>query len=138
MPLDQGLYEGLADLRYALRQFLAFSEAATAAEGVTAQQYQAMLVVKADPAGAVTIGDLAGRMLLKHHGAVQLVDRLVSAGLVERRRSTADRRVVLVALTAGGANQLERLASHHAHELLKHEPLLAESLRRLGAIGRRL
>ena len=136
MALDPSRYEGLARFRHVLRQFLAFSEVATREEGITPQQYQAMLVIKTHPDSTVMIGDLAAEMLLQHHGAVQLIDRLVRAGLVERHRSDADHRVVLASLTEDGAQRLERLAANHSRELLKYEPLLAESLRRLGGIGR--
>ena len=131
MALDPSLYEGLAQFRYALRQFLAFSEAETREAGVTPQQYQALLVIKTHPEGTTTVRELADQMLLQHHGAVQLIDRLVRAELVERRQSPTDRRSVLVTITQKGAKLLERLASNHIKELLKHEPLLAESLRRL-------
>lgn len=136
MALDPSLYEGLAGFRYALREFLAFSEAATRAAGVTSQQYQALLVVKTHSRGAITIRGLAAQMLLRHHGAVQLIDRLVAAGLVERRDSPTDRRTVLVVMTAKGAEMLEHLAANHVRELLKREPLLAESLQRLRRMGR--
>jgi DNA-binding MarR family transcriptional regulator len=134
--LDGSLYEGLAGFRYALRQFLAFSEAATQAAGVTPQQYQALLVIKTHPAGAIMIRDFADQMLLQHHGAVQLIDRLVSAELVERKPSPTDGRSVLVTMTASGAKLLEHLASNHLRELLKREPLLAESLKRLRQMAR--
>jgi DNA-binding MarR family transcriptional regulator len=111
--LDSGVYEGLAAFRYALRRFLAFSEAATKAAGVTSQQYQALLVIRAHP------------------GAVQMIDRLARAQLVERRDSPSDRRSVLVALTARGAKLLQHLASEHLAELRRQEPLLVESLERL-------
>jgi len=130
MP-SASLYEELAGFRFALRKFLAFSEATTGAAGVTPQQYQALLVIKTDPERATTIRALAGQMLMQHHGAVQLVDRLAGAGLVERSHSPTDRRSVLVALTHKGAELLERLATNHAKELLEQEPLLAESLKRL-------
>lgn len=133
---DPGLYEGLAAFRYALRQFLAFSEAVTHAEGVTPQQYQVLLVVKTHPDGAIMIRDIADQMLLQHHGAVQLVDRLAEAELVERRHSSTDRRSVLVAMTAKGTRLLEHLTSSHVKELLKQEPLLAESLKRLRHLAR--
>ena len=42
-------YEALADLRYALRKFLAFSEAAAKAEDLSAQQHQALLAIKGTP-----------------------------------------------------------------------------------------
>ena len=134
--LDPSLYEGLAKFRYALRQFLAFSEAETHEAGVTPQQYQALLVIKTHPEGAIMVRELADQMLLQHHGAVQLIDRLVRAKLVERRQPPTDRRSVLVTMTHKGAELLERLASNHIRELLKHEPLLAESLRRLRHMGR--
>jgi DNA-binding MarR family transcriptional regulator len=133
---DAGLYEGLAGFRYALRRFLASSEAMTRAAGVTPQQYQALLVIKTAPDGAVMIKDLADQMLLQHNGAVQLIDRLAHAGLVERRQSSTDGRSVLVVMTAKGAGLLEHLASNHVKELLRHEPLLAESLRRLRQVVR--
>jgi DNA-binding MarR family transcriptional regulator len=134
--LDLTLYKGLAGFRYALRRFLAFSDAVTREAGITTQQYQALLVIKIDPEGAIMIKDLADQMLLQHHGAVQLIDRLVSAELVERRNSPADGRSVLVAMTKKGAKLLEHLAAGHIDELLKQEPLLAESLKRLRSMAR--
>jgi DNA-binding MarR family transcriptional regulator len=82
------------------------------------------------------IKDLADEMLLQHHGAVQLIDRLVRAGLAERRHSPTDGRSVLVAMTAKGESLLEHLAATHIQELLKQEPLLAESLRQLRRMAR--
>ena len=134
-PIDPSVYRSLAAFRLALRRFLAFSETATGAVGVTAQQYQALLVVKTHPGGPIMIRDFAGQMLLQHHGAVQMIDRLVAAGLVERTHSPTDGRSVLVSLTAKGATILELLAAQHVKELLRREPLLAESLGRLRQIG---
>lgn len=131
MAFDRDFYESLAEFRYALRQFLAFSEAETHSAGITAQQYQALLIIKTHPDGMVMIRELAAKMLLQHHGAVQLIDRLVAARLVARRPSVTDRRVVRVAMTPRGEKLLQRLASNHLTELLKHEPLLADSLKRL-------
>jgi DNA-binding MarR family transcriptional regulator len=135
-PIDPSVYKSLAAFRLALRRFLAFSEAASGAAGVTAQQYQALLVIKTQPAGGVMIRDVADQMLLQHNGAVQMVDRLVTGGLVERSHSPTDGRSVLVSLTAKGTGMVEHLAAQHVKELLEQEPLLAESLRRLRQIGR--
>jgi DNA-binding MarR family transcriptional regulator len=93
-------------------------------------------VIKADPQGATMIKELASQMLLRHHGAVQLIDRLVNADLVERKHSPTDGRSVLIAMTAKGEKLLEQLAYSHIRELLKQEPLLAESLKRLRRIAR--
>jgi DNA-binding MarR family transcriptional regulator len=128
---DPALYEGLARFRFVLRRFLAFSEAATRAAGVTPWQYQAMLAIRTHQDGAIMIRDLADQMVSQHHGTVQLVDRLCKAGLAQRTQSTKDRRSVLVVLTAKGTRLLARLASAHRDELMRHEALLAESLTRL-------
>jgi DNA-binding MarR family transcriptional regulator len=117
-----------------LRRFLAFSEAATREAGVTTGQYQALLVIKTHPTGEIMIREIAEQMLLQHNGAVQLVDRLARVGLVSRCTSKTDRRSVLVSLTAKGGALLARLARVHRRELLQHEPLLAESLKRLRQI----
>ncbi len=136
MALDHSQYEGLAAFRYTLRKFLAFSEAVTQAMGVTPQQYQALLVIKTQPRGEVMIRVLAEQLLLQHNGAVQLIDRLVDAGLVERKHSRVDARSVLVRMTAKGSKLLEHLAVNHINELLEHEPLLEESLRQLRGMER--
>jgi DNA-binding MarR family transcriptional regulator len=135
-PSDLALYESLAGFRFALRRFLAFSEAETRAAGVTASQYQAMLAIKTHPNGAIVIRELADQMLSQHHGAVQLVDRLCKAGLARRTYSVKDRRTVLVVLTSKGTRLLGRLASAHKNELMRYEALLAESLTRLRNIER--
>ena len=134
---EKVMYENLARFRFALRQFLSFSEATTSKAGVSPQQYQALLVIQTHiDGGGATIRDVADQMLLQHHGGVQLVDRLVAMGLVKRRRSDLDRRKVIVSITAKGTGLLRRLASAHIDELLKQEPLLAESLKRLRQIAR--
>ncbi len=133
---EQAMYENLARFRFALRQFLAFSEATTSMVGVTPQQYQALLVIQTHiDEGGVTIRDVADQLLMQHHGGVQLIDRLVAMGLVERQRSELDRRKVIVSMTVEGARLLRRLALAHRDELLKQEPLLAESLARLRRIA---
>lgn len=131
MPVAAEDYEGLAGFRRALRAFLAASEAISRRGGVTQQQYQALLAVRTWPSGDMAIKNLAEELLLTHHGAVQLVDRLCAAGLAARAPSGTDRRSVVVKLTAGGAALLDTLAAQHLVEMLRQEPLLTRSLRRL-------
>jgi len=121
-------------MRLAMRRFLAFSEAALAEANITSQQYQVLLVVKTSPSGKAKIGDIAEQMLLQHHGAVQLVDRLSSAGLVERIPAVSDKRSVLVMLTQSGETMLEFLASSHIRNLRQHEALLVESISKLRSL----
>ncbi len=131
MSLDRRQYEGLASFRFALRQFLAASEVISRQGGVTPQQYQAMLAVAAWPADAMTVKDLAGQLLLTHHAAVQLIDRMVKAGLVERKPSALDRRAVNLTLTRSGEGVFKALAGRHLDEMIEREPQLSASLRRL-------
>ena len=61
-------YTTLAEFRYLLRQFGAFSEEAARAAGLTVQQHQALLAIKGFPGrDQVTVGELAERLNLKHH-----------------------------------------------------------------------
>tara|TARA_R110002124_G_scaffold59234_2_gene163951 strand:- start:3442 stop:3888 length:447 start_codon:yes stop_codon:yes gene_type:complete len=111
-------YKALAAFRYALRQFLVFSEAAALAAGLTAQQHQALLAIKGHPSGdQVTIGDLAERLLIRHNSAVELVNRLVSAGLVTKVEGRQDRRQVIVVLTGEAEAILDTLSASHLDEL---------------------
>ena len=57
--------------------------------------------------------------LVRHHSAVELIDRAVSAGLVTRRPDNQDARTVRIALTARGRDRLEKLAASHLEELAR-------------------
>ena len=116
--LDRAQYEALAEFRYALRAFLAFSEAATRSAGITAQQYQALLAIKASSTDSLLVGELACELLIKHNAAVQLADRLVTSGLVARAPSQSDRRAVELRLTAKGNRCIGSLAAIHYSELM--------------------
>lgn len=131
MKLEQKQIQALAGFRNALRRFLAFSDEVTRAEGVTAQQYQALLAIKAQPHSTVTIGDLSGELLLKANSTVQLIDRLARMGLVRRQRRDSDRRLVQVTLTDTGNALLLRLAALHLGQLSMRKKQLADILRQL-------
>ena len=134
MPLDREHLKGLADFRLALRRFLAASEAISSGAGVTARQYQALLAIKARGTGATAMKDLAEELLLTHHAAVQLVDRLAKAGLARRRPAPQDRRSVMLELSPKGEALLAELAAKHLEAMLEQEPQLSASLRRLKSL----
>jgi len=118
-------YTQLAAFRHALRAFLRFSEAAAEAVGLTAQHYQAMLVLRGCPdAQRVTIADLAQQLFIKHNSAVGLVDRLEGEGLIAREPSSVDRRKVELNLTGRGRQVLAKLAAMHRRELQRIGPEL--------------
>jgi DNA-binding MarR family transcriptional regulator len=134
--LAKGDYETLAEFRYLLRQFAAFSEEAARQAGLTAQQHQALLAVKGFPGRAeVTIGELAERLNLKHHSVVGLVDRLMRRGLIQRRQDEADRRKVMVGLTPQAEALLLELTLAHRAELRRLAPLLQGLLHKLDLAG---
>jgi DNA-binding MarR family transcriptional regulator len=111
-------YRALAEFRYHIRSFLHFSETAAREEGLEPQQHQALLAIRAwDDTAGPTIGDLAARLLVQHHSAVGLVDRLANRGLVERAHGAGDRRQVQVLLTPAGEQTLARLSAQHRDEL---------------------
>ena len=123
-------YQALADFRYEIRRFLNFSERLAHAAGVEPQQHQALLAIKGLPAHRVaTIGVLAERLLIQHHSAVELVNRLEAKGLLRRTRSAADRREVVLTLPRRGEALLKRLTRPHHAELQSARPKLLEALK---------
>ena len=119
----------LASFRFALREFLKFSEEAAHRVGLTPQQHQALLTIKGF-AGRdfVTIGELAERLQIRPHSAVGLVDRLAAQDLARRRHSEEDHRQVLVELTPHGLETLVALSAVHRQELSQVGPHLMELL----------
>ena len=123
-------YQSLAEVRYQLRRFLHFSEQAARDAGLEPQQHQLMLALKGLPRGTrPRVGELAERLQIKHHSAVELINRLASAGCVRRHRGREDRREMLLDLTPKGEKILRRLSLHHQAELRKRGPALIIALK---------
>ena len=121
--LDDEDYARLLSFRDGVRRFLRWSEAQAKSAGLTGAQYQLLLAVRghgADP----SVGDVAGHLLLRHHSAVELVDRAARAGLVERRPDEGDHRVVRLRRTRLGESHMARLAAAHLDELSRLRPSL--------------
>jgi DNA-binding MarR family transcriptional regulator len=122
-------YQALAEFRYQLRGFLSFSEQAARAGGLEPQQHQLLLALKgAQRQERVTIGDLAERLKIQHHSAVELINRMVERDLVQRCRDEQDQRRVLVVLTRHGEEVLRRLSLLHRTELRLTGPALVQAL----------
>jgi DNA-binding MarR family transcriptional regulator len=122
-------YLALAELRYRIRHFLQEGDAAAKRSKLEPQQYLMLLTIRGLPAGAAsTIRTLAERLALKHHSAVELIDRLQAHGLVRRSRSEADRREVLVSLSARGAKLLEQVARQRLGELRARGAALVDAI----------
>ena len=111
-------YRALAELRYRIRQFVGEGDAAARAAGLEPQQYLLLLALRGLPEGEeATIRTLADRLALKHHSAVELIDRLEVHGYVRRSRNRDDRRQVLVTLLPRGEKLLEQVARDRISEL---------------------
>jgi DNA-binding MarR family transcriptional regulator len=122
-------YRALAELRYQVRRFLAFSEAAARGAGIEPQQHQLLLAMKGLPTGRrPTIKTLAERLCIKHNTAVALVDQVEARNLVRRERHDDDRREILLRLTPKGARILRSLSVLHRDQLQVIGPTLAEVL----------
>ncbi|HET9729909.1 MAG TPA: MarR family transcriptional regulator, partial [Acidimicrobiia bacterium] len=116
--LDDADYERLLAFRTGLRQFLRWSEQEAAAVGLSPAQHQLLLAIRGhagpdDP----TIGETADALLLRHHSAVELVDRAEHGGLVQRVPDDNDHRIVRLRLTRDGQRTIRRLSRAHLEEL---------------------
>jgi len=126
---DDPEYAALARFRFLIRRFLHFSDQAARVAGLEPQQHQLLLAIKGLAHGhAASIGQLADWLLVRHHSAVELVDRAAGRGLVERAPDPADRRRMLVRLTPAGEDVLRRLSLEHRVELRSAAPALLASL----------
>jgi len=127
--LSSGQYSDLAEFRRQIRKFLFFSESVAKTQGVEPQQHQLLLAVQGLPEGVKpTIRQIASRLYIQHHSAVELVNRLESTGAVARSPGPDDKREVWVHLTAKGRAILRGLALEHRTELERSGPELARAL----------
>src|SRR5580700_7844473 len=131
-------YRALAELRYRIRHFLQEGDAKARAVGLEPQQYLMLLAIRGLPEGSeATIQTLAERLALKHHSAVELIDRLETNGYVRRTRSRDDRRRVFVSLLPRGERLLEQVARNRIGELRTSGEALVGAIEALLERGRR-
>lgn len=125
----QDQYRDLAEFRRQIRKFIHFSEATAREHGIEPQQHQLLLAVLGLPEGVKpTIGEIASRLFIQHHSAVELINRLEATGAVTRVPGVEDKREVLIRLTAAGRGMLRRLALDHRAELEESGAELARAL----------
>ncbi len=111
-------FRSLFVFRYALRRFLLRSAESASRVGLTSQQHQLLLILRACPLPAPpSIREIAEYLLVRHHSAVELVARVEAMGLVSRHPDPTDQRVVRLELTARGRQRIEDMAPTHLEEL---------------------
>lgn len=130
-------YGVLEEFRYDIRRFLNFSERAARRAGVEPHQHQALLAIKAAQGTKATVGFLAERLMIRHHSAVELSDRLEKKNLIRRSRGETDRREVFLSLTRKGERMLEQLSEMHRNELQTAGPRLLNALQTVVRRARR-
>ena len=125
-------YRALAEFRYELRRYLALSDQAARFAGLHPGQYRFLLMLKGLPDGIEpTIGNLAGRLGLRHHSTVELVDRLEKRGFIYRERNERHRSFVFVRIAPKGESILRKIVASRKVDLKKAGPVLVEALNTL-------
>ncbi len=87
------------------------------ATGLPHTWFEVLIRLARSDGGQLTMGALAEEVALTSGGVTRLVDRMIGAGLVERRSSPRDRRVTHAAITGPGRTALDRAAVVHARTL---------------------
>ena len=77
--------------------------------------------------GPLTSGDIARRMLVTGGCVTVILDNLEKDGLVERIRSTEDRRVVTVKLTSKGDTTFSSIFRKHADRVTELASVLSDT-----------
>jgi DNA-binding MarR family transcriptional regulator len=107
---------------------------------VTPAQYNVLRILRGVYPGRHTCSDVGARLVERTPDVTRLLDRLERERLVERRRSTEDRRVVEVGITEQGLALLSDLdgpaeaavaevARHLAEDELRNVSALLEKMR---------
>lgn len=130
--ITSGEYRALAELRYRIRLFLREGDATAHAQGLEPQQYQMLLAIRGLENGELaTIGKLAEKLAIKHHSAVELIDRLEKHGYVKRLRDKGDRRQVHVLLLPRGEKALAAVVKERISELRASGDALVRTIEKL-------
>lgn len=112
-----GTYGRLVEVARRLEH--AFSRSIEAATGLPDAQFELLLRLGRSPGDELKMSDLARQLGVTSGGATRLVDRVVAAGLVERRACPEDRRVLHVRLTTAGRELLAVAIEVHRRDLAR-------------------
>ncbi len=77
--------------------------------GITLTQYNTLRVLRGAEPDGLTCREVGERMISRDPDVTRLLDRLAKQGLIARRRSTSDRRVVTTRITPAGLELMARL-----------------------------
>jgi len=109
---------GLLAVRNAIAAFERTAGRESRAAGVTHVQHHALLSLRGHPeAAGPRVADVAHALSIASPSAVELVARMVSAGLLSRRPDAADGRVTRLRLTDLGERLMHQLGEAHLPRL---------------------
>ncbi|WP_432495313.1 MarR family winged helix-turn-helix transcriptional regulator [Kineococcus gypseus] len=101
-------------------------------DGLSLREYDVLHTLAALPGARARLGELSERVYLPQPSLSRLVDRLERRGLLAREADPADRRGVVVALTADGEQRRRQVGRRHAAAIARHlEHVDVEDLREL-------
>jgi hypothetical protein len=84
-----------------------------------------LLAIRGHPDHAgPTVGNIADYLVLRHHSAVELINRAAADGLVKRTPDVNGHGVVRVTLTSAATDKLDSLAETHLQELAHLAPTM--------------
>ncbi len=88
--------------------------------GLSLAWYEVLLQLTESGEDRLRLQDLADRVLYSRSGLTRLIDRMESAGLVEREPCDDDRRGTYAVITTEGKRQFRRAAATHLRSLEEH------------------
>ena len=114
-PLTDRHYTGLLAARTGLAAFIQLSERDARAAGTTHAQHHVLLALRGQTDGAAspTVKDIAAALGVASPSAVELIARMVSAGLLRRYEDADDKRLTRLRLTRLGERLLRQLSETH-------------------------
>jgi|SRR5579872_1051657 len=122
-------FASLAEFRYQIRLFLGFSLEAAEVAGIHPQQHQLLLAVRGmQEKQKPTVAAIAERLQIRHNSAVELAERCLAEGLLQKTNDEEDRRKVVLHITAEGERILSQLSRAHLEELRWRGPELIKAL----------
>ena len=132
--------EGVVDRIAAINKYVAkVFEETLSGLGLTHGEYKVLFrLAVAPPPRRIAAGDLSRGLMLSTGGMTNRLDRLEGAGLIRRLADPDDRRGVLVELTDGGSDLIDRAVSEEAaKERGLFEVLSSKELHELNRLLRR-
>lgn len=95
----------MAEMRVALRRFIAATDEVTKEHGLTSRQYDLLALLHRPHDKPPTASELAEQLSLSRSAVTELLTRAAEAGLVGREPATGDNRVKFLAPTQEGTRR---------------------------------